>query len=146
MSLSVMPLAHLLDLQAATPSGALRALDRLWAVPQKLREAVMLGSERAAALDDMMRAYMFVIPKVWLHACCPLTGDDVLPAGSGTCYIAVQKRVRNSSCSSFRPVVASCACVQILGCHSAKTHTSLTHPQRTVPLQDSIAEGLPTSA
>ena len=70
-------------MQAATPSGALRALDRLWAVPQKLREAVLLGAERAAALDDVMRAYMFVIPKVWLHDCCLLTlriGDSVLPA------------------------------------------------------------------
>ena len=50
--------------QAATPSGALKALWRLWAVPQKLREAVLLGEERAAGLDDVMRTFMFVIPKV----------------------------------------------------------------------------------
>ena len=59
------------DVQAATPSGALRALYRLWAVPQKLREAVLLGSEQAAALDDVMRTFMFAIPKVqaWITPC-----------------------------------------------------------------------------
>ena len=54
--------------QPATPAGALRALDRLWRVPQAVQDAIRTQAERAEALDDEMRAFIFVIPKV--GSCC----------------------------------------------------------------------------